>query len=328
MNILVTGATGFLGSRTVEFLCDQPEVTQIIATGRSKAFQPSFSSERVRYVYGDLADELFVSELMEHPVDYLVNCASLSSPWGTYNQFYRANIQSQEHLINASIAKRVERFIYISSPSIYFDFQDHLNLSEESVIPEKQVNHYAQTKLEAEKLLENSGLEYVILRPRALIGRGDTVIMPRLVRSYQEGKLKVLGDGNNVVDLTSVSNMASAIWKSILADREACQTAYNISNGEPVKLWPAINKILVELGYQPVVKSIPYAVLMAVATLMEWRSRFFGNGSEPALTRYSVGVLVKSFTCDISKAKKLLGYEPIQSVDEAMAEFVEWYKTK
>ena len=72
-------------------------------------------------------------------------------------------------------------------------------------------------------------------------------------------------------------------------------------------------------------KKVPYQMVKLVSQLMELKAKLT-NYQEPALTTYGVGVLAKSFTMDISKAKTLLGYSPKVSTDEAIEEFVSWYR--
>lgn len=324
MHVLITGATGFLGGRILKEFSEYKELTKITATGRILASENRIQKGHIQYVLGDLTDGLFVQSLFSDAVDIVVNCASLSSPWGSYKDFYTANCTTQKHLISVSIKANVKRFIYISSPSIYFNFKHVFNLNEDSPLPKVLVNQYAVTKLEAESYLKDSGLSYVTLRPRALIGEGDTVIMPRLIRSFKEGRLKIMGDGENIVDLTSVRNMVQAVWLAINTSEENCSQAYNITNSEPVNLWKSINTVLTLTGYGKIEKKVPYAVLYMIATLMEWKSRLLKT-NEPILTRYSVGILSKSCTFDVQKAKSRLGYNPIQSTHEAIVEFAEWH---
>ena len=150
------------------------------------------------------------------------------------------------------------------------------------------------------------------------------MIMPRLIRAYDEGKLKIMGSGQNIVDLTPVANVVHAILKGLTAEEQGVNEIYNISNGDPVKLWEQIDVVLEKLGKKLPKKKLPFWLVKAVATNMERASRMTSN-KEPALTVYGVGTLTKSFTMDISKAKELLGYEPKVSVSEAIDEFVEWY---
>lgn len=325
MKILVTGATGFLGFRIVEKLAT--DGMSVIAAGRKITENHYVDQPNVEYRLGSLEDSSYVETLFEDKPEVVINCASLSSPWGRYEAYHQSNVVSQKNLITEGERVGVSRFVYISSPTIYYAPRDVLNVKEVDPLPETPVNHYTATKLEAEALLQASKLNFITLRPRALIGRGDTVIMPRLIRAYKEKKLKIIGSGENVADLTCVSNVVHAVECAIHAKDEALCRAYSISNGNPVKLWPTINAMLDTLGFPPIRKRIPVGVAMAVAWLMEKKS-ILTDYSEPALTRYSVGVLAYSMTLDISQAQKLLGYKPSQTIEDGMREFVEWYKTQ
>ena len=324
MQILLTGATGFLGFRTLERLLEETGVKSIIAVGRSIKPTHKINHPKVTYQLGDLTDADFVNGLMKN-VSHVIHAAALSSPWGAYEEFERANITTQQNLIRAAEKANVERYVFISTPSMYFEMKDRLNVKESDSLPLKMVNAYAKTKRLAEVELEKSDLKYVTLRPRALTGRGDTVIMPRLIRAYDEGRLKIIGNGKNIADLTSVSNVADAIWLSLKAEEKALNQVYNITNGEPVVLWESIADVLSKLGKTPPQKKVPFGVVKTVAAAMELKSKLT-NKKEPALTKYGVGTLAKSLTMDISKATELLNYQPRMTTTEAIDEFVKWYK--
>lgn len=324
MTILLTGATGGLGYRTLEQLITNVQIKRIIATGRIIRPTHFVEHSKVSYELGDLEDNNFVSKLVEQ-VDCIVHAAALSSPWGKYSEFEKANLFTMKNLINAAKKQNIKRFVYVSTPSLYFNGNDRFDVKESDELPQKFVNAYSKTKYEAEIELEKSGIPYIILRPRALIGRGDTIIMPRIIRAFQEGKLKIIGDGNNVVDLTSLANVADSIELSLFVGAEGINQTYNISNGKPVKLWATINKVLSLLGYEMNKQKIAYPIVKMVSQIMELKAKLTNN-KEPALTTYGVGILAKSMTMDISKAKKLLGYTPKVSTDEAIMEFINWYK--
>lgn len=323
MKILVTGATGFLGSRIIEKFAAFPEVKNIVAAGRTIKSVHEFQHEKVNYVLGDLTDKNYVKSIVQG-VDKVVNCASLSSPFGAYEDFRKANVDTQKILIKTCEDFNIQRFVYISTPGLYNDYCDRFDIKESDPLPSKLINNYAVTKLEAEKLLEKSSLSHVIIRPRALIGRGDTVIMPRLIRAFEEGRLRVIGDGKNRMDLTAVSNVADAVWLSLNTDEVNCGEVYNITNGEPVYLWNQIRYVLKGLGLELSDKKLSYKAAMRIGGIMEFFAKF--TKKEPTLMRYSVCTLANSLTLDISKAKTKLGYEPKLTTKQAIDEFLEWYK--
>ena len=324
MNILLTGATGFLGFRTLERLIQLSSVRKIVATGRILRKSREILNPKVEYVLGDLKDKLFVSTILKD-IDIVINTASLSSPWGSEDDFYLANVLTQKHMITSSENLGVKRFIYISSPSIYYNGEDRIMVKENDPLPTRFVNNYSKTKREAEVLLENSNLNYIIIRPRAIIGRGDTVIMPRLIKAHSDGRLKIIGNGENKVDLTSVNNVVESIILSMNAPDGALNNAYNITDRNPVSLWSSINYVLKGIGKEKVNKTVNFRVAYFAAFLLEFVSRWITK-KEPSLTRYSVGVLSKNFTLDVSKAEKLLNYNPVITTEKSIEEFINWYK--
>ncbi|MFM7682210.1 MAG: NAD-dependent epimerase/dehydratase family protein [Bacteroidota bacterium] len=324
MKLVLTGATGFLGQRTLEHLVNDDRIHSIIANGRKiKNEIQVFKHEKIKYLLGDVSDEKFAFKLLLNAT-HVVHAAGLSSPWGTYTDFEKANLITQKNLISAAKKNQLKKFIHISTPSMYFELLDKMDVKEDDPLPKNLVNDYALTKRLAEIELINSELPYVILRPRALIGRGDTVIMPRLIRAHQEGRLKIIGNGENLADLTAVVNVAEAIRLSLFAEDKALNEIYNITNGEPIKLWESISWMLTQLKLDPPTKKIPFSLVYFIASLLEIKAKINGN-QEPALTKYGVGTLAKTITLDISKAKKLLKYKPIMNNEEGMDEFVKWY---
>ncbi|HAP59135.1 MAG TPA: sterol-4-alpha-carboxylate 3-dehydrogenase [Cytophagales bacterium] len=325
MNVLVTGATGFLGGRLVEALVRDTEIKTIVAAGRTLRPHATVIHEKVRYALGELSDPRYTETLFDDPPEVVVNCASLSAPWYAWQDFEEANLKTQRHLIAVSKQHNVRRFVYISTPSMYTTGRDRRYVKESDPLPKKLVNYYAQTKYAAEQMLQAASLPHIILRPRALLGRGDSVIMPRVIRSYEEGRLRVIGNGKTVVDMTAVSNVVQAIRLAMSAPDEACGEVYNITNGEPIALWEAVSYTLHKLGLEPPTRKIPFVVAYAVAGIMEWRARRITH-QEPVFTRYTVSTLANTMTLDITKARERLGYQPQQTVYSAIDEFVAWYE--
>ncbi|WP_428668234.1 NAD-dependent epimerase/dehydratase family protein [Runella sp.] len=327
--IVVTGASGFLGGRLLKYLTQHKRAIEVIGTGRRSERKAEFEQLHCQYQAGDLLDENFCRALLEN-ADVIVHCAALSAPWGKREEFVKANIRTTQNLLNTGRKSGVKKFVFISTPSIYYDGRHRFHVSENDPLPSKPVNEYAATKWEAEMevLRQNSPtFQTIALRPRAIIGEEDTVIFPRLLKAYQSGRLKIIGDGRNVVDLTTARNVIEAVICALYAPKEAYGQAYNITNGEPVILWDEINFLLTKLGLTPVSQHVPLGMADAFAKLMELKAKITG-GSEPTLTRYGIGVLAKSLTMDISKAKALLTYQPVQTTREGIIEFIEWYRNQ
>lgn len=324
--VLVTGATGFLGHRTVVYLLNNTNFN-IVAAARTRRTERMMMHERLTYFFGDLEDEIYVDRLFSKSPSALVNCASLSAPWGPEAAFISANVHTQSLLIDRAQKHRLKRFIYISSPSIYVNFQDRENITEQSPLGDP-VNHYAATKRAAEQLLKDSSLPYIILRPRALIGKGDTIIFPRLLTAHRQNKLKKMGHLQNKVHLTAVANAAHAIYLALLAPSESLREDYNITNDESVLLWPTIQHVFDQLQLPPIKGTIPTKFAYFLAHTLELVARFTQSKKEPALTRYSVSTLTATMTFDLTKAREKLGYQPIMTTEEALQEFIQHHKNQ
>jgi nucleoside-diphosphate-sugar epimerase len=327
--ILITGAAGFVGGRMSKQFASLPDYT-VIATSRRTNRKIELEHADCTFIAGDLLDTHFCKQIC-NGVDIIVHCAALSSVWGDYETFHKANVVATKNLLDAAMEIGVGTFIFISTPSIYFDFSDTLNVSEKDVLPKQFVNNYAATKYIAEQyvLSKNSAaFKTIALRPRAIIGAEDTVIFPRIIRAYTDGRLKIIGDGQTLGDLTAVRNVIEAVHCCIHADANAMGEAYNISDGLPVLLWPTINHILTTLGYTPITKKISAPLILFIASMVERIAKLAHSKKEPSITKYGIGVLAKSLTMNIGKAQSLLNYKPVQTTDEALKEFIVWYKNQ
>ncbi|MCC6841841.1 MAG: NAD-dependent epimerase/dehydratase family protein [Saprospiraceae bacterium] len=328
--ILVTGAAGFLGGRTAKFLAEYFGEYQIVATSRRDTRALEFINHNCHFVPGDLCNFEFCESVLKH-TEIVIHCAALSAPFGPYESFYQSNYIATKTLLEASIKNNVKRFIFISTPSIYFNYSDRFNVRESDLLPEKMVNHYAQTKLLAENIvLQNNGkvIDTMALRPRAIIGAEDTVIFPRMLEAYHKGKLKIVGDGKNICDFTCVRNVMEAIVCGIKAPQSAFGEAYNITDGEAVHFWEALNFALKSLDLKPPTQRIPKQLALLVAGFMEYKAHIMNETKEPPLTKYSVGILANHFTMDISKARTNLNYKPVMKTFEGIQEYILWHKTQ
>ena len=214
---------------------------------------------------------------------------------------------------------------------MYFDYRNRYEVPE-TFRPDAFVNAYARSKAMAEKLVQESvdrhrGMTCVILRPRAIFGPYDQVLIPRLARVLQErgGKLPLPNGGAVSIDVTYVDNVVHAMWLATVHKTIASGAAFNITNGEPARLCDILRTLFCEHLQQPFqIVSVPYRVLALVARLMQFASRF--TGREPSLTPYSIGALSFDMTLDNAKARKVLGYRPIVSLQEGIARTAQWMR--
>ena len=124
-------------------------------------------------------------------------------------------------------------------------------------------------------------------------------------------RLPQIGAGNNLVDLTYVENVVHALMLALTTESGLRKT-YFITNDEHVPLWPLIRDLLNRLGIAASVRRLPLRAALVAASLMEASSAL--TGREPLLTRYTVAILARTQTYDISAARRDLGYRPLVTV--------------
>lgn len=316
--ILVTGGTGFLGSHVVERLLQQGALVH--AQGRQAEVGEKLKLKGVVFWQGDLADFDFVQSLPQD-FDAVIHTAALSSPWGRYQDFYRSNVLASRYLAQHFQGTSVERFVHISSPSLYADTHPRFDVRENDRLPRSPLNHYILTKRLAEDEMDlafTQGLPVVTLRPQGIVGPGDRAIFPRILRTAKKGFIPRIGHGQTWIDLTYVDNVVDAITLAIQSQQQSVGRKYNITNGEPVDLYELIAQLLQQLDISFRWKHLPFGLAYSIARTMEAACRFLFRNTEPLLTRYSVCVLGVSRTLNIEAARRDLGYEPRVSLQQAL----------
>ena len=325
MKTLITGATGFLGGALAHRLHSMG--WDVTALGRNPAKLNELEAAGMKPLRVDISkkDEVTASfsdfELVFH-------CAAFPSPWGSFEKFHQANVIGTRNVVQACLENNVKRLVYVSTPSLYFDHNSRINVRETDLLP-KPISNYAATKLLAEEEVDKgfaNGLAAISIRPRALFGEGDTVIFPRLIPRLESGRLPILGDGDNIVDLTYIQNVVDALVLCAESPANTLGKKYNISNGEPVKIWKLVERICDELNLPHPKRKVSHRTASAAASVLEFIYSLIPSSPEPPLTRVSVSMMANSTTLDISAARNELGYQPKVSVEEGVQKFLKWWK--
>lgn len=315
MKAIITGATGGLGRNLLEFLVLQN--WQVVAFGRDEKIGKSLDVEFYAF---DLSDFEQTKKYFQK-ADIVFHCAALSSPWGKYEEFYKANVIATKNVLKAMELFNIKKIVHVSTPSIYFDFQDRFEIKEE-FIPTKFVNDYAKTKYKAEQLVLNSSVFSVIIRPRAIFGEYDNVLVPRLEKVALKGFLPIIKNKKTIVDVTYVGNVVNALYLASIKNIPS-KSIFNITNDEPMNIQEVFSLLMETIKIKTKFKYISYFVLFYLATILEIISKL-GFIKEPFLTKYGVGVISKSQTLDISKAKNILGYKPIYTIKEGLQRYAKY----
>lgn len=337
MKAVVTGGGGFLGKAMVKMLIDRGDDVTVL--GRSD--YPDVAAMGAVCVKGDVADLKTVKEVFGG-ADVVFHVAAKAGVWGKASDYDSANIDGTQNVIDACIARQVGRLVHTSSPSVTFDGGDAVNADESLPYPKTHLYDYGRTKAEAERrvLAANatphkggpSVLLTTALRPHIIYGPGDPHILPRMIARHRQGRLRIVGDGTNKIDVTYVDNGAHAHLLAAdalgLPNPKNAGKAYFISDGHPVVPWQWLNKMFASLDLPPLTKRVPYGAAVVLGSVLEGVWGAFSLKGEPPMTRFVAAQLGTSHFYSLKNARNDIGYEPIVDVDTAMARTVPWLRAE
>lgn len=325
--IVISGITSSLGIRLSLTLAEKG-IHVLGFARRIDHVKELLSHPLIRLQSADLNDEALMRSICSD-AEVVVHLAALSAPWGKYADFFHVNVEGTKSIIRAASHSKIKRFVHVSTPSIYFDYRNRLDIAEGDALPRQSVNAYAATKKMAEEAVDlafSEGLPSITIRPRAIFGPHDKTLFPRVLKACQEGGIPSFGKASPVVDVTYVDNVAHAIELAINAPAACLGQKYNITNGEPAPLDGILELLLTKLSIPLKTKRIPYSLAYSMAWVYELKSRL--TGKEPLLTRYGVGVMAYSQTLSIEKAKRELNYHPIISLNEGINRYANWLQAQ
>ena len=307
---LVTGAAGFIGSNLCEAILNmgyRVRALDNLSTGKQANIDMFLINPNYEFVKGDIKDFGTCMKACER-VDYVLNQAA----WGSVPRsiemplFYcRNNIMGTLNMMEAARQNGVKKFVYASSSSVY---GDEPNLPKKEGREGNLLSPYAVTKRCDEEwgkmYTMHYGLDTYGMRYFNVFGRRQdpdgayAAVIPKFLKQLLRGETPTInGDGKQSRDFTYIENVIEANLKACLASHEAAGQAYNIAYGG--------REYLID---------IYYGLTDALGVKME-----------PNFGPDRAGD-IKHSNADISKAKKLLGYEPEWSFERGIKAAIEWYK--
>jgi nucleoside-diphosphate-sugar epimerase len=299
MNVLITGATGFVGGQLLRYLSERPGL-RLIATGRRVELQPESASRASLYFSADLSNGC-------PPVsaEVCVHAAGLADDRSTASELHRHNVDGTRNLLDS--LQNCRRFVFISSASVYGLRSDALRESDARA--EIALSEYGRSKWAAEQMVREvcgrRGIAYAILRPRAIYGVGDRVLLPRLVRLMRPPFLLTVGPGLKPVSLTYIGHLAALVETLVLGEHPAESGTFNVADAETYHIRDVLAMLYEAIyGRQPRIVRIPVALLRAYVVVHELLGR------TGALTRQSLTYLTEPCVLDCTAARNALGYTP------------------
>ncbi len=335
---LVTGGTGFLGRRIVERLLQEKRPVVVLA----RRAVPDLEQRGVQFLRASLDDAAAVRAACTG-VDTVFHVAAKVGVWGRYEEFFRTNVLGTRAILDGCRAHGVRQLVYTSTPSVVYNGRDLAGVDESLPLTTDCPSPYPMTKAIAERevLAANSdALRTIALRPHLIWGVGDPHLVPRVLERARAGRLRIVGRGDNRVDMVHVENAVdahflaeAAIRRShLLGDLSAAGAradgrAFFITNGEPVVLWQWINDLLRALDLAPVTRRISLRTATALGAMCELAWRVLPVATEPPMTRFVAAELAKDHWFDLAAARRDLGYTPRITMAEGTAELVRALRT-
>ncbi len=307
---LITGGAGFIGSNLCEAILElgyKVKCLDDLSTGKQENVDLFKDNPNYTFIKGDIKDFDVCLEATKG-VDYVLNQAA----WGSVPRsiemplFYEENnIRGTLNMMEASRRNGVKKFVYASSSSVY---GDEPNLPKKEGREGNLLSPYALTKRVCEEYgklyyklygLDTYGLRYFNVFGRRQNPYGAyAAVIPKFLKQLLNGEVPTInGDGKQSRDFTYIDNVIEANLKACLAPHEAGGEAFNVAYGG--------REYLIDIYYG--------------------LTKALGINVEPNFGPDRAGD-IKHSNADISKAKKLLGYEPEFSFNDGIKLAIEWYK--
>ncbi|HAQ39738.1 MAG TPA: LPS biosynthesis protein WbpP [Clostridiales bacterium] len=307
---LVTGGAGFIGSNLCEVLLNKGYKVRCLddlSNGKQSNVDLFIENPNYTFIKGDIRD-LDTCNKVCKGVDYVLNQAA----WGSVPRsiempllYEEINIKGTLNMMEAARKNGVKKFVYASSSSVY---GDEPNLPKKEGREGNLLSPYALTKMVDEEYgklytklygLDTYGLRYFnVFGKRQDPNGAYAAVIPKFIKQLLNNEQPVInGDGHQSRDFTYIENVIEANLKACKASTEAAGEAFNIAYGGREYLIDVYNSLC----------------------------RALGKDIQPIFGAYRSGD-IKHSNADISKAKRMIGYDPEWSFEEGIKVAIEWYK--
>ena len=300
MRVLVSGATGSLGTQILSRLSGMYELGGI-----------SRNSDKIENLGLDC--EGFSLDLVKDDIspalqgfDVFIHCAAFASAHGKQSNF-ETNVAMIQNILPA-LEKSGIFTIFISSASIFDDMPRNELQTNPSIRPK---SFYSKSKYDCEKvILESSYKNWTGLRPRAVIGKGDQTLAPKLNNLIKKKRVMIPGNGKALLDYTTMSDFLESVQCSI--EKQAKGRFYNISSGKPLTFKSMIMEYASKVHGVEKSRNIPLLPLRILSSI----------APNQRINHYSLDQITKPMRLDISESVRDLGWSPKQTFSECLEELI------
>ena len=300
MRVLVSGATGSLGSQILNRLAGKYDLGGISRNSdKIENLGLDCKGFSLDLVKDDISDAL-------QGFDVFIHCAAFASAHGNKTQF-DANVLMIENILPALEESGIFT-IFISSASIFDDMPRNELQTNPSIRPKSL---YSKSKYDCEKvILKSSYKNWTGLRPRAVIGKGDQTLAPKLDNLIKKKRVIIPGNGESLLDYTTMSDFLDSVECSIEA--QAKGRFYNISSGKPLTFKSMIMEYASKVHGVEKSRNVPLLPLRILSSIVP----------NQRINHYSLDQITKPMRLDISESVRDLGWYPKQTFSECLEELI------
>ncbi len=324
MKVLVTGASGFVGSAVVRRLVSDGVETRALV--RRKSLQVNLEGLAVDVVEGDLADRASLDRAIKG-CDGLYHLAADYRIWTPDPAaMFAVNVEGTKNVMWAAIRAGVERIVHTSSVATLGTLAGGVAANEETPVSfDDMIGPYKKSKFRAEaevkRMVEEEALPAIIVNPSTPIGPRDIRPTPtgRLVIEAAAGRMPAYVEtGLNVVHVDDV-----AAGHVLAYERGTVGERY-ILGGDDMTLGHVLAEIAAITGGPAPRLRLPHGLVLPFAYLVEAWTRW-GGGDEPFLTVDGLRMARKTMFFSSDKARQALGYKP-RPARQALRDAVAWFR--
>ena len=331
-HVLVTGGSGFVGANLV---------TELLGRGhRVRSFDrvpsPLPSHDRLQTVVGDITDTGDVGAAVAG-IDTVIHTAAIIDLMGggsapARERSFAVNVGGTQNLVRAAQAGGVKRFVYTASNSVVMGGQRIVDGDETMPYTTRFNDLYTETKVVAEQfvLAANGEAEMLTcsIRPSGIWGRGDQTMFRRVFESVLAGHVKVLVGSEDIkLDNSYVHNLIHGFIlaaEHLVPGGTAPGQAYFINDGEPINMFEFARPVVEACGQRLPKFRVSGRLVHSVMTVWQWLHFRFGF-PKPLLEPLAVERIYLDNYYSVAKAERDLGYRPLFTTEEAMAQCLPYY---
>lgn len=321
--VLVTGATGFIGGRLTERLTTEHRA-RVRALVRNLDKADRLRSLGVEVVPGDITDSASLQDAVRG-CPTVIHCAALiHDATVTPEGFHRVNVEGTRNVLEAAATAGADAFIHLSSIGVYGTTP--LRGTRETDPFQPCGDPYCDSKIEAEqavlKCAQEKNLPFVIIRPANVYGPRSSFWTVALIEMIKAGKLKLIDHGRGMANHVYIENLIDAIVLAAGSDR-ARNESFIVSDGVNTNWKEFLGHYTRMLGCEPL-PSISKSRAWVMGLLLEGRARL--SGKPPSLSRRAVAYWTQTGTYSITKARTRLGYSPRIGLELGMNQTEQWLR--